>query len=124
MRGKVAGLVTLFLFSVFTVFAADQSKKIEVKAGEECKAHIEKAAKSVEGVSQAEWNDETQELAVVFDDSKTNLDKIETAVANSGHDTPNHEAKADAKCENNKVKGEKSPKMGEQKPDEGEQEPK
>lgn len=40
--------------------------------------------------SAADWNKETKQLEVTFDDAKTNLDKIEVAIAKVGHDTPHH----------------------------------
>jgi Cu(I)/Ag(I) efflux system membrane fusion protein len=52
-----------------------------------CKTRIEKAAKSVEGVSTASWNKETQELHIHFDADKTSLEAVSKAVAKSGHDT-------------------------------------
>ena len=52
-----------------------------------CEARIEKAAKSVEGVSKADWNKDTKMMEVTFDDAKTNVDKVETAIAKVGHDT-------------------------------------
>lgn len=93
MRTKVLSLVALFMMGAVSVFAENKTEKIEVKGNcEMCEARIEKAAKSVEGVSKADWNKETKQLEVVFDDSKTKLDKIEVAIANVGHDTPHHKA--------------------------------
>ncbi len=52
-----------------------------------CKARIEKAAKDVSGVLDANWNKETKDLIVSFDGSKVSQEEIENAVAKSGHDT-------------------------------------
>ncbi len=52
-----------------------------------CESRIEKAAKSVEGVSSADWNKETKMIEVTFDSSKTDLDSIHKAIAKAGHDT-------------------------------------
>lgn len=94
MKTKVFGLVVMFLMGTFTVFAGKKTEKIQVNGNcGMCKTRIEKAASSVEGVSKADWNKDTKILAVVFDDSKTSTAKIEMAVANVGHDTPNHKAK-------------------------------
>ena len=57
-----------------------------------CKDRIEMAAKSVSGVSLAEWSSETKMLQVQFDDSKTNSDTIQKAIAKVGHDTENFKA--------------------------------
>jgi len=52
-----------------------------------CKQTIEKAANSVEGLESAEWNGSKKEVNVSFDDTKTNLNAIHKAIANSGYDT-------------------------------------
>ena len=57
-----------------------------------CESRIEKTVKAIDGVSKADWDKETKKLEVVFDDSKTNVDKIEVAIAKVGHDTPKHKA--------------------------------
>ena len=57
-----------------------------------CESRIEKAVKTVDGVSKADWNKDTKILEVTFDDTKTTSDKIEVAVAKVGHDTKNHKA--------------------------------
>ena len=51
-----------------------------------CKTRIEKAAK-VDGVSKAEWNDETDKLTVVYNPSKITLEAIQKNIAAVGHDT-------------------------------------
>ncbi|MDR1343992.1 MAG: heavy-metal-associated domain-containing protein [Tannerellaceae bacterium] len=51
-----------------------------------CKSRIEKAAKSVEGVTLATWDQKTQQLHVHFDDGKASVEAISKAVAKSGHD--------------------------------------
>ncbi len=93
MKTKVLSLVALFMFSVVGVFAADKTESFEVKgAGDQCKILIEKAAKDVEGVSMAEWDQDKQELVVMYDDSQTDRDAIEKAVAKTGHNTPDYKA--------------------------------
>ena len=62
---------------------------------EQCKDRIETAAKSVSGVSSADWNSETKMLHVQFDGTKTNSDTIQKAIALVGHDTEKYKA-ADA----------------------------
>ncbi|MGG5506691.1 MULTISPECIES: efflux RND transporter periplasmic adaptor subunit [unclassified Myroides] len=52
-----------------------------------CKARIEKAAKSVAGVSSATWNAKDQMLHLNFDKAKTDQQKISKAIAAAGHDT-------------------------------------
>lgn len=58
-----------------------------------CKSRIEKAAKSVEGVTTADWNKETKMIEVSFDSSKTAIDKVHKAIAKVGHDTELYKAK-------------------------------
>lgn len=52
-----------------------------------CKATIEKAANSVEGVSSAVWDKENKKIDISYDASKTNLMDVHNAVAVSGYDT-------------------------------------
>jgi len=59
---------------------------------DQCKARIETAAKSVSGVSSADWNTETKMLHVQFDGSKTNINDIQKAIAKAGHDTEKYKA--------------------------------
>ncbi|MBN1415183.1 MAG: heavy-metal-associated domain-containing protein [Bacteroidales bacterium] len=60
-----------------------------------CETRIEKAAKSVEGVSFADWNKETKMMDVSFDSVKTDVHKVHMAIANAGHDTEMHRANDD-----------------------------
>ena len=52
-----------------------------------CEIRIEKAAKSVDGVSEADWNKDTKMLEMTFDTDQTDAHAIHKAVAESGHDT-------------------------------------
>lgn len=93
MKTKVLSLVALFMLGIVSVFAGNKTEKIEVKGNcGMCEKRIEKAASAVEGVSKADWNKETKILKVTLDDTKTNLDKVEVAIAKVGHDTPHHKA--------------------------------
>ena len=96
MKTKVLSLVALFMLGTVSVFAAGKNEKIEVKGNcEMCEKRIEVAALKVEGVIKADWDKTTKKLKVTFDDAKTSTDKIETAVAKVGNDTPNHKAADD-----------------------------
>ena len=96
MKTKILSLTALFVMGAVSVFAENKTEKIEAKGNcGMCETRIEKAAKSVEGVSKADWNKETKVLEVTFDDAKTSVDKIEVAVAKAGHDTPHHKAADD-----------------------------
>lgn len=56
-----------------------------------CEKRIEKAAK-IEGVTRADWNDETLQITVVYDPAKTNLENVHKAIAAVGHDTDKEKA--------------------------------
>jgi copper chaperone CopZ len=93
MRTKVLSIAGMFLFGALSVFAENKTEKIEVKGNcGMCEKRIEKAALADEGVSKADWSKETKQLEVVFDNTKTDLDKVEVAIAKVGHDTPKHKA--------------------------------
>ena len=93
MRTKVLSLAALFMLGAVSVLAWKKTEKIEVKGNcGLCEKRIVKAALRVDGVSKADWNKETKQMELVFDDTKTNLDKIEVAIAKVGHDTPKHKA--------------------------------
>ena len=86
--------MTIMVLSISTMFAqSEKNEKFEV-AGNcgMCKARIEKAAKSVEGVSTADWDKETKILEVKYDSSKLNIHKVHMAIAKAGHDTKMHKA--------------------------------
>jgi len=52
-----------------------------------CEDRIEKATTSVEGVTKASWDEKTMMLEVTYNPAKTNVEKIQKAVAKVGHDT-------------------------------------
>ncbi|MGB1312755.1 MAG: heavy-metal-associated domain-containing protein [Bizionia paragorgiae] len=52
-----------------------------------CKTTIEKAANSVEGVAEANWDVDKKKVEVSFDETKTDVMSIHKAIAASGYDT-------------------------------------
>lgn len=93
MQIKTISLVSLLLMGVLTVFAGNKTEKFEVKGNcGMCETRIEDAAKSVDGVSKAEWDKTTKQIELTFDDSKTDIHKIQMAIAKVGHDTGMHKA--------------------------------
>ena len=95
MKTKVWSLIVMFALGTFTVFADEKTEKIEVNGNcGMCENRIEKAAKSVEGVSKAAWDQETKNLEVTYDDQKTSTQQIQTSVAIAGHDTEMFSASA------------------------------
>lgn len=75
------GTLTLFAGPIKT-----EKFKVGGKCGM-CKARIEKAANSVDGVTSAEWDKESQMIEVSFDEAKTKILKVHEAIAEVGHDT-------------------------------------
>lgn len=97
MKTKVLSLVAIFMLGAVTVFAGNKTEKFKVYGNcGMCKNRIEKAAKSVDGVQSADWNKESKMMKVTFDDSKTNVHKVEMAIAKVGHDTNMHKATDEA----------------------------
>ena len=98
MKTKIFNLTLAFLLiASISVFAQSKKEKIEIKGNcGMCKNRIEKAALSVTGVSKAAWDQETKMLSLTYNESKTDLDKIELAIAKVGHDTPLHKANIEA----------------------------
>jgi periplasmic mercuric ion binding protein len=87
-------VIGLLFFGMASLFAKDaKTEKIKVYGNcGQCKTRIDKAAKSVDGVTKATWNDKDEMLTVTFDDTKTSVPKIEEAVAKVGHDTDHAKA--------------------------------
>lgn len=52
-----------------------------------CKERIEKAAIKAKGVKIANWDVNTHELKLIFDERKTSLTTIQKSIAEAGHDT-------------------------------------
>lgn len=71
-----------------TAVVASQTAQFEVWGNcGMCKKTIETAAKSVSGVTSADWNVDTHRFTVVFEPAKTNVDKVHQAIAAAGYDT-------------------------------------
>ncbi len=93
MKSKFLSFVALFLLGAVTVFAGEKTEKFKVYGNcGMCEKTIEKAAKSVEGVQLADWNKETKMMEVTYDDAKTDIHKVHTAIAKAGYDTEMHKA--------------------------------
>lgn len=97
MKTKVMMLAILMMMGAGTVLAQNKSAEFKVKGNcGMCEKRIEKAAKSVEGVTLADWDKKTKMMVLSFDESKTNVDKVQQAIAKVGHDTPKHKATDEA----------------------------
>jgi copper chaperone CopZ len=81
-------LILLSGFMMATLLSANAQTATKLKVSGNCgmcKSSIEKAATSA-GAKTANWDMDAKLLTLIFD-SKTNLDKIETAIAAVGYDT-------------------------------------
>lgn len=85
--------MVIALMGITTLFGQTKTEKFHAYGScGMCETRIEKAAKSVDGVTSAEWDKKTQMVEVAFDASKTDLHKIQEAIAKVGHDTDMHKA--------------------------------
>lgn len=83
-------ILLVMLFTGVTTFAQNKVAKGTLLVDgvcKMCKSRIEKACLTSKGVKSADWNLETHELKVIYDDGKTDLKAINQTVANAGHDT-------------------------------------
>lgn len=86
-------VIAMVFFAAFSMAAQEKkNKNAKYTVGvdgncEQCKKRIEKAAYSVAGVKSAIWDIQEQKLALIINEEKTTLNKVEKAVAGVGHDT-------------------------------------
>ena len=91
MSGEIAP--THGVTSSHPVSAETEHLQIKISGNcEMCKDRIEMAAKSVSGVTSADWSTETKMLNVQFDRARTSSDDIQKAIALVGHDTEKFKA--------------------------------
>ena len=77
----------LLIAAIGTASAKSVKTTFTVKgACSNCTPRIEKAAKSVSGVSSATWNLKKQQLTLVYDNSKTSEKAVQQAIAKAGYD--------------------------------------
>jgi copper chaperone CopZ len=87
-------LVLALLVSTITL-AQNKNAKATIEVDgvcEMCKVRIEKACIKTKGVKFADWNVDTHELKLIFDERKTDLKTIQQNIANVGHDTKDFKA--------------------------------
>ena len=87
--GKLFLAAMLVVFVTTGLFAQGSAKTENIKVWgncEMCKSRIEKAAK-IDGVTKAEWSDETKTLALVYNPAKVSSDDVQKKIAAAGHDT-------------------------------------
>lgn len=92
-------LILLIMTVTTTTFAQNKNKRASLEVDGicgMCKARIEKACYQTKGVKSANWNVETHELKLIYDERKTNLDSIKKSVVSVGHDTKTLKATEEA----------------------------
>jgi copper chaperone CopZ len=95
MKTKILILISVFFIGTMSVIAQSKTEKFKVYGNcGMCQTRIEKAAKSVEGVSKAKWNSDNSILTVTYDENKAKIIDIHKAVAKVGHDTDLEKADA------------------------------
>lgn len=82
----------LFLatFLIPLLGSGQQTQKAEFKvygACGMCETRIENAAKSLDGVTSADWKLESQILTIEYDADKVKLEDVHKKIAEAGHDT-------------------------------------
>ena len=85
----------LFLSILILLFSINSKAQTTVESStfkvdgncEMCKQRIEKAAKSINGVSFAKWNIESKIITVKYKTAKTSLDSIHKAISEMGYKT-------------------------------------
>ena len=95
MKTRMLSLSMLMVLGLGAVSAQTlKTEKIDV-AGNcgMCEQSIEEAAKSVEGINSAEWNQEMDMLEVIYDSSQVKSRTVHKAVAKAGYDTKMFQAK-------------------------------
>jgi len=88
-------LIPILIFITATSFAQIDTTvvfKVYGVCAAQCKPRIETAAKG-KGVQSASWNVDTKMLTLLYDPSKTTLDKVEKRILDAGHDVENKKAK-------------------------------
>lgn len=98
---KSVSFSAALLFSLFIsqfCFAQSAIKKETIKVWGNCgmcKKNIEKAAKSA-GASSAIWNEDSKQLKLTYNTSKTSAEKIQQTIADAGYDTQDKTASDEA----------------------------
>src|SRR5690554_884982 len=85
---KIVLILTLLVGTVS--FAQNKNAKATIEVDgvcNMCKERIERAAIKAKGVKIANWDVNTHELKLIFDERKTSLTKIQQSIAEVGHDT-------------------------------------
>jgi mercuric ion binding protein len=95
-------------------FAGNEKATIKIKGLEHscCAQEVSKELKSIEGVKSAKVSLEEAAVVIEFDAEKTNIQALETAIANLGFDADQTKAKNPHKCQEQKKMENKSDAKG------------
>jgi copper chaperone CopZ len=90
-------LIITFILPTLTfgLMAAEETEFKVYGACGMCEARIEKAAKSIDGVTTADWDRESKMLTLTYDADNVNLEDVHKKIAKAGHDTKKVRAKDD-----------------------------
>lgn len=89
---KTISIFAAILFSITSLNTSAQNTAVTTQTIKVwgncgmCKTTIEKAAKKA-GTTAASWDEDTKELRVSFDTTKTSSQRIQMAIAKAGYDT-------------------------------------
>lgn len=92
-------IIMILMFVGITSFAQNKNAKASVEVDGVCmmcKERIEKACFKTKGVKSADWNVQTHELKLIYDERKTDLKTIQQNIAAVGHDTKEFKATDEA----------------------------
>lgn len=92
-------LVICMLLIGTVTFAQNKNAKATIEVDgvcNMCKERIEKAAIRAIGVKMANWDVNTHDLQLIYDERKTDLNKIQQSIADIGHDTKDIKATDEA----------------------------
>ena len=84
--------IVVFVFFLVTTVVIGQNKNARASLEVDgvcgmCKERIEKACIKTKGVKSANWNVDTHELKLIYDERKTDVKTISQNIAAVGHDT-------------------------------------
>lgn len=83
-------LITLVSFTTLSAKAKSEVVNIQTSAVcESCKARIERALKSTDGVLSANLNLSDKKIKVKYNSDKITAEQIRTVIANTGYDADN-----------------------------------
>lgn len=92
-------VLLIFMIGSASMFAQDRNAKASFHVDGVCmmcKDRIEKAGITSKGVKFANWNLETQELQLIFNETKTDLKTIQSNILQAGHDLDSLKASDEA----------------------------